>query len=349
MNRILKCIFAFSFILLFSAGFSACKQNTKNDENGKVKINDVTYSSLSEAVKNAKDGDTIKIYGDISDKKNIEINKSLSLEGVKNQNNIRPKFFGSLTINASGENDIVAISNLDIVHKGTEENSKENNTLVGINVVDGGIKLEKNRISLQNEKEAESGASGIIISRSISSKNTMPFIVKGNTFGNYEPSKNFGGALIIKSNDKNRFQNINLNNNSIFEQNSFSFSKNGNQFISIKCDKTPNKVDFFVTSSSKELIEKLLENQPEEDSTFILKNANDTPQKHEAKIPINKKTILFIEGNNSTNLADNVFQVQGSVNINSNLKNAVFEKNSSTSCIIFGNDIQSENVSIQQN
>lgn len=347
MNRILKCIFAFAFILLISTGFSSCKQNTTNDENGKVKINDVTYSSLYEAVENAKSGDTIKIYGDVSDNKNIEITKSLSIVGVKNQNNIRPKFFGSLTINATGENDFVEISNIDIVHQGKTENSDENNTLVGVNVVDGGIKLEKNRISLQNEENAENGASGLIVSRKISSKNTKPFIIKGNSFGNYEANSNFNGAMLIKSNDENNFQNIQLNNNTIFEQNSFSFSKNGNQFVSIKCDQTPNKIDFLVTSSSKELIEKLLENQLEEDSTFILKNSNEITQNYETKIPILKKTTLSIEGNNTPDFTNNIFQVQGTVNINSNLKNANFEKNSPTACIIFGKDIQTENVNIQ--
>lgn len=347
MIKIFKCIFAFSMIFLLATGLSSCKQNKTNNETQAVKIQNVTFSSLSEAVENAKENDTIKIYDDISDNKNIEIKKPLKILGVKNQNNIRPKFFGSFTIDMEHENDSVTIENLDIVHEGRIENSKQNNTLVGINIIDGGAVLSNNKISLQNEQNADTGASGVVVSRKINSVNTMPFSIKGNSFGNYKSSENFSGAILVKSNDPEKFEFLSLNNDLLFNQNSFSFAENGTQFLSIKFEETPPKINFLVTSSTEELIDKLQNNQSSENSTFILKNAKDIATKQEKSIPINQNTVVCIEGNNQTDFGSNTFEIFGTINLNSDTKNANFIKKSSTSSIIVGKDVETENLSIQ--
>lgn len=351
MQRIIKTSILLLFVLVASVWLPACskKQNTFT-ENAKVKIEDVSYSSVSDAIKNAKSGDTIKIYGDISENRNIIIDKPISIVGVKNQNNISPKFYGSFTIDSSGENDSINISGLDIIHKGTTENSKENNTLIAINLIDGGIVAKENHISLENENKSENGASGIILSRKISSINTMPMIVKGNTFGNYKTAENqICGALLVKSSDKENFQNINLNSENLYRQNSFAFSESGNQFVSIKYSKTPYEINYMVTSSSKDLIDKLLKNQPNSNATFVLKNSNEPAEKVQSKIPINEQTSVCIEGNKQADFGNNVFSLKGSISLLSDMQNATIEKQSNTASVLIDDKKTFENIKIIQN
>lgn len=347
MNKIIKVFLCFSAIICFVTLLPACTNKPSTaSETTKIKINDVSYNSLSEAVQNAKANDTIKIYSDISDNRNIIITKPLSIVGVKNQNNIRPRFYGSFTIDTNGASDSVSISNIDIIHKGTAENSNANNTLIGINIIDGGAEIKANHIALENENLSDDGASGVIISRKINSINTMPLIIKGNSFGNYENNDTLSSAILIKSDDPQNYKNINLNNDLIYQQNSFSFVKNGNQFVSANYEQTPYKLDYLVTSSSKELLEKLLKNQSTQNSTFILKNATDQAPLSTQEIPINNNTHLIIDGNKITNLGGNIFQVKGSVALNSNIENATFEKSSPTASIITKEGVQINNTKI---
>lgn len=347
MKKIFYVLFLFTLIFSFTSLLSACsKHSSQASEAVKVKIEDTAYPSISEAVKNAKSGDTIRVFDDVLENRNILIDKSLSIIGVKNHNNINPKFYGSFTINASGENDSVNINGLDIIHKGTTENGAENNTTIGINLVDGGVTIKENKISLDNEKETDKDVAGIILSRKSDSINTMPMIVKGNTFGNYLNNSDGNCALIVKSAKDNTFQNIVLNNENLYRQNSFSFAQSGNQFLSIRYEQDPYKINYFVTSSSKELLEKLLINQSSSDSTFILKNATEQTEKLENKIPIYQKTVVWFEGNKPIDLNDNVFELQGTINFESDAKNATIEKKSNTASIIKNKDKKIENISI---
>lgn len=351
MQRIFKTFILLLTVMCASVWLPACsKKQNSFSENAKVKIEDVSYSSISDAVKNAKSGDTIKVYSDVSENRNIIINKPLSIVGVKNQNNVSPKFYGSFTINSTGENDTINISGLDIIHQGTSENSLENDTKIGINLVDGGLVVKENHISLKDEKTSEDGASGIILSRKISSLNTMPMIVKGNTFGNYKTSENgICGALIVKSSDKENFQNINLNNENLYRQNSFAFSESGNQFVSIKYSKTPYEINYMVTSSSKDLLDKLLNNQSSSNATFVLKNSNEPAEKNENKIPIYEQTAVYIEGNKPADFGENVFALKGSISLLSDMKNATIEKQSATASVLKDTSKTFENIKIIQN
>ena len=165
-KKVFKVLFLFAIILSSTSLLPACtKRSSSAPEAVKVKIEDTAYPSISDAVKNAKNGDTIRVYDDVLENRNILIDKPLSIVGVKNHNNINPKFYGSFTINAPGENDSVNISGLDIIHKGTAENSTENNTTIGINLVDGGVTIKENKISLDNENKTDDGVAGIILSR----------------------------------------------------------------------------------------------------------------------------------------------------------------------------------------
>lgn len=347
MKKVFKVLFLFALIFSLTSFLPACtKRSMASSEKAKVKIEDTCYSSISDAVKNAKSGDIICVYDDIFENRNINIDKSLTIKGIKNHNNISPKFYGSFTINASGESDNVNISGLDIIHKGTAENSNENNTTIGINLIDGGVSIKENKISLDNENQTDSSVTGILLSRKSGSVNTMPMIVKGNTFGSYNANNPENCALAIKSAKENVFQNINLNNENLYRQNSFSFAQNGNQFISIKYEQDPYKINYFVTSSSKELLEKLLNNQSEYDSTFILKNATEKAENTNKAIPIYQKTVVWFEGNKPIDLNNNVFNLEGTINFESDAKNATITKKSNTASIIKNSEKEIENITI---
>lgn len=347
MKKVFKVLFLFALILSSTSLLPACtKRSSSAPEAVKVKIEDTAYPSISDAVKNAKNGDTIRVFDDVLENRNILIDKPLSIVGVKNHNNINPKFYGSFTINAPGENDSVNISGLDIIHKGTAENSAENNTTIGINLVDGGVTIKENKISLDNENKTDDGVAGIILSRKNNSVNTMPMVVKGNTFGNYLDTSSGNCALIVKSAKDNDFQNIVLNNENLYRQNSFSFAQSGNQFVSIRYEQDPYKINYMVTSSSKELLEKLLNNQSSSESTFIIKNATENSEKLEDKIPIYQKTVVWFEGNKPIDLNNNVFELQGTINFESDVKNATIEKTSNTASVIKNKDKKIENIKI---
>ena len=349
MQRILKMCFSLALILCFSLSLGACqkKSSRQSDSTSKVMIQDVSYSSLTDAVNGAKNGDTIKIYDDVEDK-NVVITKPLSIQGVIDQGHIKPKFYGSITIDARGINDNVEIENIEIIHKGKNENGENNNTLIGISLLDGGLNLKSSKIALEDSNKAESGAMGIMISRRADSQNLMPIIIKGNDFGTYKLSDSkLSGAMVIQSDKDNVFDKIDVDHELFYQQNTFDFSDEGNQFVSIKYTKTPSQINYLVTSSSKELVEKLMENQSNEYNTYILKNATSSSEKQTDPIYIFPKTNLSLEGNKQIDFGGNIFKVQGTVNIDAETQNATFEKISSTANIMLGDEISSENITIK--
>ena len=250
MRKIVKIAVCFSLILLFSVFLTACKDHQQ--ETAKIKIGDIEYQTLTEAVQSAKSGDTIKIYDDVFDNKNIVIDKPISIEGVLKEGQIKPKFYGSLTVNSSGQNDSISVKDIEIIHSGTKENSDSivNDTSIGLNLVDGGLDLKSSSIMLDKSSKTSQPSSGLILSRKINSQNIMPIIVEGNSFGFYTTNgNNLSSALIIKSNDENLFKNIVLNENEIFNNNTFSTQGEGNQIISINYSSYPETYSYMVTSS----------------------------------------------------------------------------------------------------
>jgi len=337
MKKILRTFISFILIFSFALTLSACegKENQNSDKNAKVKNGDVSYSSLLDAVSEADAGDTLKIESDVNDYKNIYITKPLKIEGVLSNKKIKPKFFGAITIDLEGAEDEVEIENIQIIHKGKTAEEDINNTLVGLNLVNGGLSLSSSRIALEKVSEADAGATGMIISRKAHSSSTMPIVIKGNSFGDYLISDNSGpsGAMLVKSNKAGVFENIHPNLDLLFKQNSFSFTQEGNQFVSIEYSLAPEKISYLVTSSSKELLDKLVNNQYSGSNTYVLKNSAAPAEQKENPIDILAGTFLSIIGNKTADLGSNTFKVSGTILAESELENATFEKTLGTASI----------------
>jgi len=350
MQRIFKTLLSFVFIILASLSFSACQSKTTpslRKNSTKVQINDVSYNSLTEAVDGAKSGDTVKIYNDIDDEKNVVIKKPITIVGMLTSSNVKPKVYGSLTIDSNSEDDEIKIKDIEIIHSGKLEDGTNNDNRFGINLIDGGLSLYSSYISLEDIDSADEDACGIVISRKAGSKNIMPIVIKGNTFGEYKLSENGqNGAFVIKNNLENELEKLDLNNDLLFKQNTFTYTGDGNQFISLSYEKTPTKIDYLVTSSSKQLLETLLSNQYDGYNTYILKNSQTPAQKQDSEIPVLPQTNLMIEGG-KTDLGQNVFSVKGTINLNSDLQNATFKRDSNTASIINNRKDKTQNVEIK--
>lgn len=350
MQRIVKTFISLMLIFLVSISISACdnKKSLDREEDIKVKINDVKYDSLTDAVSEAKSGDTIQIYNDINDNKNVVIDKPLTLKGVVDQSNIKPKFYGALTIDLPGESDSVSIENIEIIHEGKVNDGKNNNTLIGLNLVNGGLEIKSSMVALDKADEAENGASGMLITRKAGSKCTMPILIKGNNFGSYSLSKDgMNGTLIVKKALTDLYQDINTNNSLIFDQNTFAYDGEGNQFISIICSETPEKIDYLVTSSSQKLIDSLINNQPKKGGSYTLKNAAANAEKYDDPVYILEGTSLIIEGNKEADFGGNIFKVSGTVNLDSTVNNATFERQTSTASVIVKQEAKSDSLVIK--
>lgn len=347
MFKICKCLIYFCLIICFSLPLTACN-NKKSEDTLKATINDVNYSSLTDAVNNAKSGDTINLHNNVRDYKNVIITKPLKIKGVLSSNQTKPKFYGSLTINCNGENDSILIENIELIHSGTNPNGENNNTTIGINLVDGGIELKSNLISIEDQTLANPSASGLVISRKFNSINTMPIIVRGNRFDNYNSnSKDLSSALIIKSNKPEQYQNINLNEEQIFNQNTFSTSQEGNQFISINYQSQPYTYTYFATSSTKDFVDSLINHQNNNNCTIIFSPLSALENKTDEPLTINNKTYLIIEKNNPADMQGSILKLQGSIKVNGDLSNAVIEKTSPTASIMFNEESKKLNVEIK--
>ena len=189
-------------------------------------------SEFGEAVTNAKSDDTIKIYNDVRDNKNVLITKPLSIKGVLSNNKTKPKFYGSLTVNLTGEDDTLDVENIELIHTGKIEDGENNNNLVGINLIDGGLTLKSSIISLSSPEEADNNATGLIISRNINSVNHTPITVEGNSFESYLANlENLSSAVKILSNQTNLFKSLNINEETLLNTNNFLTNKLSNQLI----------------------------------------------------------------------------------------------------------------------
>lgn len=349
MSKIFKFSLFLFLIFCIPVFFTACgrKNEVSSQSNKQALIGDVNYESLTDAVNDAKPGDTIKIYNDLKDNKNVTITKPITIEGVLTSSQIRPRFYGSITINTTGENDTTTIENIEIIHTGTTSDNPNNNTLIGINLIDGGLTLKSNLIGLNEDNiENKENASGVVITRSINSINTMPIVIKGNQFELYKTNNdNLSSAMIIKSAKPGDFKQINLNTEEIYNKNSFSTNGEGNQLIFINHASNPISFPFFMTSSTPMLTKALLSNQNSNGSRFILV-PNTLNSQNETTSKILENTNLNINSNKSADLGGATFKVDGSVLINGNIKNATFERTSDTASIIFAEGVDKSGVTI---
>jgi len=350
MGKIIKVTLSFVLICLFALALPGCgrKDEVNSSSNKKATIGSVNYDSLTEAVQNAKTGDTIKVYNDIKDNKNVVIDKPLKITGISNTSQIKPKFYGSLTIDTKGEKDVVEVKNIEIIHKGINADGKNNNTTIGINLIDGGLDLQSSIIGLDTNSESDKTATGVVISRDINSVNTMPIIIKGNNFESYEAKE--GGltsAVVIKSNKNGEFKNIVLNEDEIYNQNVFSSNGAGNQLISIDYSQTPFVFEYFSTTSLQEFIKALRENQSEDGGEFNLFSSADEIIENNEPINIYERTIIHIEGNKPTNFQGTIFKLSGAMEIDGDVSDLNIEKTGDTANVIINKDAKTLNLKIQ--
>lgn len=348
MKKIISCVLMFSFVIAFTMFLTACNNHSdvKTSEH-KIKIGDVPYTSLTEAVDNAKSGDTIKIYHDVRDKKNVIIDKPLNIEGVLSSNQVKPKYYGSLTINLGGSEDSTSVENIELIHAGVNNDGKNNDTTIGINLIDGGLTLKSSVISLDDNSTPSQNATGVVISRKANSENIMPIVIKGNEFGNYKASKDTqSGALLVLSNKHGVYQNLNLNSMELSEQNSFASEPGGNQYIYISYATTPSTYDYLVTSSADEFINTLTSRQSKNGSTIKVapNSLSITPPKD---IVIDEKSNVTIDGDTPFDMQNINLYVKGTLTINSPIENANISRNSDTASIVVKENSMIENASIK--
>ena len=238
--------------------------------------------------------------------------------------------------------------NLEIIHKGTLEDGINNDTRIGVNLINGGLSFKSNSVSLDNINSADSGASGMIISRKINSESTKPIIVKGNTFKAYKTdNENLSSALIIKSDLPSVFQKLALNEGELYNQNSFASNEEGNMLVSINYSKEPSTYSFFATGSANELIKALESHQKADGSTFILYPHKTLSLNASEPYTIKEKTYVYIEGNEPANLNGANIKLAGSMVINSGIENATIEKSSSSANLMFGDNAKQNNITIK--
>ncbi len=346
MKKLFKISVCFCLVLLACTLFSGCKTDSvSGKKNFKAMINGVNFNSLTEAVSNAKTGDVIKVYDDLPDHKNVVIDKPLTIKGVISSKQVKPKFYGSLTVVLDGEEDSVSIEDIDIVHDGVDADGQANNTKIGVNLIDGGINMKSSRVGLDEASQPDKDATGMIISRKLGSKNSMPIVVEGNEFGAYKTNnKDLSGALIIKRGGN--FQKINLNEGEIYNGNTFEHSEEGNMFISIENPGDSMTYSYFVTSSTNELVGALLDCQNKCGSNFTLITLSPLTRQLDEPVAIDESTTLSLEGNNSASFNGVTLIVKGSLDIEGDVCDLVLKKEGMTPSIIIGEDVDKSKIVI---
>lgn len=337
MGKIIKFSLSLCLIFLFATTLSSCNSEKDiNNKNKKVMINNVNYSSLTEAVNNAKKDDTIKIYNDVKDNKNIVVTKPLTIKGISDNSQNKPKFYGSLTVNLNGETDSLEVENIELIHSGKNEDGENNNNSIGINLVDGGLTLKSSTIALSSPKEADNNATGLIISRSINSINTSPITISGNNFETYlTNAQNLSSAIKILSNKSNLFKQLNFNEEELFNKNNFLTNELSNQIISMDLSSSQNIYTYYATTSLNDFVKALNENQSTENSTFVLyANQDQTLSSDIKEIITNEKTNIYIYGNANIDFNNLNFKLGGTMESEIKLNNLNLEKITNTANFI---------------
>lgn len=337
MNKIINFSVYLTLIFLFTMTLPACQMHDKmSNSDKKVMINDVNYSSLTEAVASAKEDDTINIYNDVKDNKNITITKPLTIKGVSSNNQTKPKFYGSLTVDLNGENDSLDVENIELIHSGKKEVGENNDNSVGINLVDGGLTLKSSIIALSSPEDADNNATGIIISRSIESINTSPISIIGNNFESYlTNNENLSSAIKILSNKSGLFKSLSLNEDEILKENNFFSHDLSNQLISMDLSTEPTIYNYYATTSLNDFIKALKENQGTTNSTFVLyANKDQTLSEDIKEITANGKTSIYIYGDSNLDFNNLNLKLGGTMESEVKLNNLNLEKITETANFI---------------
>ncbi len=347
MRKFVLILFLSLVLFLLSPTLCSCSASINQTRQQKVMINDINYNSLSEAVQNAKDGDKIEIYNDISDNKNIVIDKSITIVGKPNSSNIKPIFYGSLTIDTNKEDSNVSIENIQIVNPGQNSDNTINNTLCAIHLIDGGLNVKNCKI-MPSDKNYDSKACGIVLSRKANSINNMPIVIAGNSFGCYKYSDDHNAALLIKNNKVDEYKNLNLNTQLIADKNSFDFSDACNQIVQIDFSQDTLKYPFILSSHADFILNCLKNNGQSSDfNKYILVNAETVNTTTAEPVYILPTTSLTVSGTKETDFSGITFKVAGNVLIEVQIKNATFERTNDTASIIFNENIDKSNVTVQ--
>ena len=336
MGKIIKFSIYLVIIFMFVLILPACENNNKQNSDKKVMINDVNYSSLTEAVKNAKESDTINIYSDVKDNKNITITKPLTIQGVMSHNQIKPKFYGSLTVDLNGKSDVLEVSNIELIHSGKKDVGENNDNSIGINLIDGGLTLKSSIIALSSPEDADDNATGIIISRSIESINTSPITISGNNFESYLTNdNNLSSAIKIFSNKPGFYKTLNINEEEILNQNNFLFNNLSNQLVSMDLSNQPVVYTYYATTSLNDFVKALKNNQSEYNSTFVLYSHQNQELTEDIKeITVNTNTNIVIYGDASLDLKNLTLKLGGTLESSSKLENVNIEKTTDTANFI---------------
>lgn len=345
MKNLKKIGVCFCFLLTFAFFCGCATESVSGKKDFKATINGVNYGSLTEAVSYAKSGDTIKIYDDLTDHKNVVIDKPLSIKGIISAKQVRPKFYGSITVDLGGESDSASIEDLEIIHEGVKADGINNDTKIGIKLIDGGLKVKSSKIWLDEGSSPDPDASGVVISRKLGSKNTMPITIEGNDFGSYKSDKkHLSGALIVKNGGE--FENLNVNEGQIYTDNSFAHNDEGNVFISIDYSNGDMVYSYFVTSSVDELVGALLDCQSENGSDFTLIPSFPLELKVEKPVTVEKGTNLLVDGNETSSLNGMTLIIKGTINVDGGLEDVELKKEGNSSSIIIGENVDPSKIKI---
>lgn len=217
-----KYFFITLFLLFFPLLVAGCS-NKENVETAVIKIGEVEYNSLAEAIASAEENDTILIFNNVKenlDNKYLdvlevasinnnsyvayEIDKPLTIKGVS-QFGKKPKIYGSFLINVAKPDKVevpVTIDNLDITHDyiSTIDDTLNEKFTCGVRVIDGAANIVNNDIKMGKqiensviEKNDLSLYYGVMLSRPKDSENStkaLNYEINNNNFGVYNSSKN---------------------------------------------------------------------------------------------------------------------------------------------------------------
>ena len=142
-----------------------------------------------------------------------------------------------------------------------------------------------------------------------------------------------------KSPEAEMFKNLNINEEELFNKNSFLTNKLSNQLISLDLSTEPPIYSYYATTSLNDFIKSLKEQQGTENSTFILyANENQTLTENIKEVLVNEKTSIYIYGDSSLDFNNLTIKLSGTIETEAKLNNIQIEKTSSTANFINKNN-----------
>ena len=299
-----KYFFIISLIFSPLLFFYGCYDSNNCDcEKSIIKINDVEFDSLAEAISVADAGETILVYNDVNEVEHdtylnrkvndkiytvYEIEKPITIKGVDIDGS-KPKVYGSFIINLNDskyQDCHITIENLDITHDYVSLTDPIANELFSsaIRVLDGSLNLVDNNIHMAKSIHDEIIENndlplfyGLTMSRPIESENkekSYTYDIKWNTFGLYSNIKDdvYSSAFrMLENNDEfGKFSpakiNASINNYSLAIYNNNSFDTENN-IMAINMDIDNNKIVSIVTNNQNCIDYEMIKNK---DSKILL-------------------------------------------------------------------------------